>query len=275
MHRAVAGLSLPRLVEMGTPGGGWIPREAPRSHRQSGSTDIPQSHTFTELCQAQPLPAEEGETPRWETAAPGGVGSTGKHPGFIPDPRASRWATHVPSYTRLSIPQRGGRGGGSPPEGTRSPTRGGVSREAPRMHPGSVDIPLCRTCAAHPESGTAPTGRHERRPHVGWGQPGLSGCVPAGDTGRAPRNCLQEECGLGTLRRGEIRRSQELLLPFLAPCLQHSRAPAPQLPGQPHGAAPHGAAPHGTGVLPVQPLMAPGCSQRSPPNRGDTSPLQD
>lgn len=163
-------------------------------------------------------------------------------------------------------------GGGSPPEGNRSPTRGGVSREAPRMHPGSVDIPLRRTCAAHPESGTAPTGRHERRPHVGRGQPGLSGCVPAGDTGRAPRNCLQEECGLGTLRRGEIRRSQELLLPFLAPCLQHSRAPAPQLPGQPHGAAPHGAAPHGTGVLPVQPLMAPGCSQRSPPNRGGYIP---
>lgn len=189
-------------------------------------------------------------------------------------PGVSRWDTYVLSYTRLSLPQRGGGGGGSPPEGNRSPRRGGLSREAPRMHPGSVDIPLCRTCAAHPESGTAPTGRHGRRPHVERGQPGLSGCVPAGDTGRAPRNCLQEECGLGTLWRGEIRRSQELLLQFLAPCLQHSRAPAPQLPGQSHGAAPHDTAPQGTGVLPVEPPTAPGCSQRSTPNWGDTSPLQ-
>lgn len=136
------------------------------------------------------------------------------------------------------------------------------------MHPGSMDIPLRRTCAAHPESGTAPTGRHGRRPHVGRGQPALSGCVPAGDTGRAPRNCLQEECGLGTLCRGEIRRSQELLLPFLAPCQQHSRALAPQLPGQSHGVAPHNAAPQGTGVLPLQPPGHRDTPSTAPPTGG-------
>lgn len=74
-----------------------------------------------------------------------GVGSTGKHPGFIPDPRASRWATHVPSYTRLSLPQRGGgrRGGEAPQRGIAAPR--GVG--SPGKHPGCIPDPWISRCA--------------------------------------------------------------------------------------------------------------------------------
>lgn len=86
MHRAVPGSASPDSRRWEPPEVGGMAREAPRIHRQSGSMGVPRSHTRTELCQAQPLPAEEGETPRRGIAAPGGVGSMGKHPGCILDP---------------------------------------------------------------------------------------------------------------------------------------------------------------------------------------------
>lgn len=274
MHRAVPGSASPDSWRWEPREVGGIPREAPRSHRQSGSTDIPQSHTFTELCQAQPLPAEEGETPRWETAAPGGGGIPREapriHPGSTGIPVGhSRTELHQAQHP----PARGE--GEAPQRGIAAP--GGVG--SPGKHPGCIPDPWISRCAArvpptlsqapHPPAATSdgPTWDGDSRVYPGACRLGTR----VGHPGIACRRNVGWELS-GEVKSGGHRSYS---------CRSWLRACSTA------GLPPHSSRGSPTAQPPMaQPPTALGCSQCSPswhrdarsaapPTGGDTSPLQD
>lgn len=171
-----------------------------------------------------------------------------------------------------ATPGTAGAAGESPPEGNRSPTRGGVSREAP----GSIPDPWVSRCGArvpptlsqapHPAAATGhgPTWDGDSRVYPGTCRLGTR----AGHPGIACRRNVGWEPS-AEVRSGGHRVTAAV--PGSVPA-----APAPQLPGRSHGAAPGTEPPTALGCPQCSPSMAPGCSHRSPPKlRGGKSPLQD